>query len=154
MPTPHASAAQTYSAVIDHVQEVLLYGSADLAYWQDHLAPVGLAPTPYADRAALVLAAPALRWANLPFCELTLGVFVGQASSGTPSSELYLASAYNSSRLLTWLERQLFQTPYTHRAIAVTATNPATIIPDEWHLRTAAHHARSRTYRSPPPGKR
>ncbi|PDV96484.1 hypothetical protein [Candidatus Chloroploca asiatica] len=228
MRTPHDTTARSYSAVIDHVQEVLLYGSADLAYWQHRLAPVGLTPTPHADRALLVLAAPALRWAGIPFRELTLGVFVGEGLTGTSPSGLYLASAYNSSRLLAWLERQFFQTPYTHRSIAVTATNPATITishdktlvlcalmrpaahplwqrdelwtgsiilpgpgsgwfrarlggpttayrfdpaadtftldagdplsrllaesqftPDEWHLRTDAHHARSRTYRLP-----
>ncbi|RRR65338.1 MAG: hypothetical protein EI684_23500 [Candidatus Viridilinea halotolerans] len=230
MRTPHDPSASSYSAEIDHVQEVLLYGGADLAYWQRRLAPVGLAPAPHAGRAYLVLAAPALRWANIPFCEITLGVFVGQwPATGTPPSGLYLASAYNSSRLLTWLERQLFQTPYAHRSITVTATNPAAITlahgktmllraamrsaahplwqrdelwtgaiilpgpgslwfrarlgglttayrfdpvadtfaidaadplsrllaeaqftPYEWHLRTDAHHARSRTYRSPP----
>lgn len=104
-----------------------LIGSADLAYWQRCLAPEGLAPTPLGGRAQLVLSAPDLRWSGMRFQELSLGVIVGQAPAGEPALGLYLAHAYNSSRLLALLERALFQTPYAHRATQVTAALPAAI---------------------------
>jgi hypothetical protein len=116
-----------YITTISQVREVTLLGSADLTFWQDHLAHEGLAPTPANGRAQLIVSAPDLRWSGMRFHELSLGVIVGQPPAGTPPAGLYLAYAANSSRLLAFLERRLFHTPYEYQAVCVDATHPASI---------------------------
>lgn len=125
MKQTQSSSAHPYIAVIPQVREVTLLGSADLAFWQGQLAREGLAPTPVHQRAQLVLSAPDLRWSGIRFQELSLGVTVGRAPGGEPSTGLYLTRAYNSSRLLAFLERTLFQTPYAYQATQVTVARPA-----------------------------
>ena len=119
--------AVPYITTIAQVREVTLVGSADLTFWQRHLAHKNLAPTPANGRAQLILSAPNLRWSGIRFQELSLGVLVGQPPAGMPLTGLYLAYAANSSRLLAFLERTLFHTPYECQAVCVDATLPASI---------------------------
>lgn len=124
---PASSAPAPYITVIPQVREVTLLGSADLAFWQGCLAPEGLAPSPAQGRAQLVLSAPDLRWSGIRFQEFSIAVVAGPPPDGEPAAGLYLAGAYNSSRLLAFLERALFQTPYDHRPTRVDAAFPASI---------------------------
>jgi hypothetical protein len=116
-----------YITTIAQVREVTLLGSAELTFWQRYLAHEGLAPTPANGRAQLVLSAPDLRWGGIRFQELSLGVVVGQPPGGAPPLGLYLAYAANSSRLLAFLERTLFATPYEHQPTRVEAALPASM---------------------------
>lgn len=120
--------AAPYIAVISQVQEVVLLGSADLAFWQRELARAGLAPAPRDGRAQLMLSAPVLRWAGIRFRELSLTVAVGAPPAGEPAIGYYLAQAYNSSCLLAAFERALFATPYKQRSIQVDAPFPAIVV--------------------------
>lgn len=121
------SAAVPYITVISQVRELTLLGSADLSFWQRHLAREGLAPTPAGGRAQLILSAPELRWGGVRFRELSLGVVAGAPPAGAPPTGLALVCAANSSRALAFLERTLFQTPYVHLPIAVEASLPASM---------------------------
>lgn len=135
---PGAEPAAPYITVIPQVQEVNLAGSADLAFWQEHLAATGLAPTPGPGGAQVLLSAPDLRWGGIRFQELSLTVVVSQLSGGAPADGLYLAHAYNSSRALALLERVLFHTPYERRPLHIRTTAPVSI--------TVPHRASTRLH--------
>ena len=56
-----------YVTIVEHVKEVSLYGSADLAYWRRHLEPEGLAPFDDRGRAELILIAADMVWKGARF---------------------------------------------------------------------------------------
>ena len=99
-----------YVATITPVRELILAGSADLAYWRARLAAVGLFPHDNGGRAALTLSAISGRFRGLPFREFSVAVVVG-AEDGRDDS-VYLVGAFNSSRLMAFAERAFFRTPY------------------------------------------
>lgn len=119
--------AAPYIAVISAIEEVVLLGNADLAFWQRELAHSVLTPVPRAGRAQLMLSAPRLRWGGIRFHELSLAVVVDHPQAGADAGGLYLAGAYNSSRLLAFLERALFTTPYEHQSLQIETKLPASI---------------------------
>lgn len=127
MKKSHPGSDPPYIAVIPQVREVTLLGSADLAFWERHLTREGLAPVPAQGRAQLILSAPDLRWSGIRFQELSLAVVVSEGSAGAHPSGLYLVHAYNSSRLLAFLERALFHTPYERQSTCVDVALPASI---------------------------
>ena len=100
-----------YIATIAPVRELILAGSADLAYWRQRLAAVGLFPHDDSGRAAVSISAIAGRFRGLPFREVSVAVVVGERDDG-PADAIYLAGAFNSSRPLAWAERAFFRTPY------------------------------------------
>ena len=100
-----------FIATIAPVREVILAGTADLAYWRARLATVGLFPHDDNGRATLTLSTIAGRFRGLPFRELSVAVVVSQQDGGPPDA-IYLAEAFNSSRPLAWAERAFFRTPY------------------------------------------
>jgi hypothetical protein len=109
----------TYIATITQVREVILAGSADLAYWRARLAAVGLFPHDDNGRAAVTISAIAGRFRGLPFREVSVGVVVGERDD-SPADAIYLAGAFNSSRPLAWAERTFFRTPYQLAAIRLS----------------------------------
>ena len=100
-----------YIATIAPVRELILAGSADLAYWRQRLAAVGLFPHDDGGRAAVSVSAIAGRFRGLPFREVSVAVVVGERDDGLADA-IYLAGAFNSSRPLAWAERAFFRTPY------------------------------------------
>ena len=99
-----------YIATIAPVREVILAGSADLAYWRARLAGVGLFPHDDGGRAALSVSAIAGRFRGLPFREFSVAIVAGEEDGRDDS--IYIIGAFNSSRLLAWAERAFFRTPY------------------------------------------
>ena len=112
-----------YIATITPVRELILAGTADLAYWRARLAPVGLFPHDGGGRAALTLSAIAGRFRGLPFREFSVAVVAGEEDGRADS--IYLVGAFNSSRLLAWSERAFFRTPYQPAAIRLSEQPPA-----------------------------
>ncbi len=112
-----------YIATITPVRELILAGTADLAYWRARLAVVGLFPHDDGGRAALTLSAIAGRFRGLPFREFSVGVVAGEEKGGDDS--VYLVGAFNSSRLLAWAERTFFRTPYEPANIRLNEQPPA-----------------------------
>lgn len=97
-----------YTAVISPVRETILIGAADLACWRGYLRPERLEPFEEGDRASLLVTAMESKFNGIPFRELTFSVRVGDGNA------VYLAHAFNSSRLLGFAERTLFRTPYAY----------------------------------------
>ena len=112
-----------FVATITPVRELILAGTADLAYWRTRLAAVGLFPHDAGGRAALTLSAIAGRFRGLPFREFSVGVVAGEEEGRDDS--VYLVGAFNSSRLLAWAERTFFRTPYEPAEIRLNETPPA-----------------------------
>lgn len=113
-----------YVATIEHVREVALVGSADLAYWSDRLAHEGLFAWSNAGRAEILISVPQLRWMGLTFRELSIAVRVSQRADGSTDDGVFLLYAFNSLRLLAFVERNWFSTPYYHAGISLDASRP------------------------------
>ena len=62
-----AASAAPWAAVIAPVREVILAGTADLAYWREQLWPEGLRPAEAEGRAALLVTAMSAKFNGLPF---------------------------------------------------------------------------------------
>lgn len=118
------SRAVKYVATVPNVKEVILAGSADLAYWRDRLAGEGLIP--YADegKAQLLISVTALKWMGFPSRELTISVTVSRNADGSTPDEAYLVHAYNSSVMMAFMERIFFQTPYYPAQIEISERIP------------------------------
>jgi hypothetical protein len=121
--------ARPFIATVPHVVEIALVAAADLAFWRAKLEPAGLSPVDRAGRAELFLSATDLRWMGKRSQEFTVGLavrprFPGQADTGVQDG-LYLVHAFNSSRLLAFIERAFFQTPYDPAQIAARPGPPA-----------------------------
>ena len=111
------SATVPYIATIQHVREVALVGSSDLAYWSKHLQTARLYPWNNAGQAELLVSVPRLRWMGLSFCELSIAVRVSLSSDGASDDGVYLAYAFNTRPMMAWMERAFFSTPYHHAQI-------------------------------------
>jgi hypothetical protein len=116
-----------YIAEITQVREVVLRGTADLAYWAEHLRSVNLFPAESGGQAQVVISTIASKYLGIRFRELCIAVLVRRQDPGAGPDGLYLAQAYNSSRLFAFIERRCFATPYRHGKIDVEASLPATM---------------------------
>jgi hypothetical protein len=114
----------TYIAQLQHVRELALIGTADLAFWTQKLQPEDLVPAPTEGSARILISGIASRYMGLPFRELIIAIFAAPAE-GDERNGAYLVQAFNSSRLLAWSERTFFSTPYVHGQVDV-AIGPAT----------------------------
>jgi hypothetical protein len=106
-------------AEIRSVREVTLKGSADFDIWRDELKAEGLVPARSGGRAAVVITGTSARFKGLPFRELAVAVAVAPPEGSPYPETLFLAQAFNSSRLLAWCERTAFRTPYLHAQVRV-----------------------------------
>ena len=116
-----------YIAQINHVKEVILFGTADLLFWRERLRTQGLIPYDDKGQAALLITATDLAWLGIRFQELTVSVVVSQPEDGRRQDGFYLVCAFNSSRLLALAERTFFQTPYHHAQVQVEHRLPASL---------------------------
>jgi hypothetical protein len=112
-----------YVAEIKDVREMCLVGAADLEFWKTHLSQSRLSPTSFAGHARVFISAVKLKWMGIAFEELSIAIAIDPPDSSTHS--IYLASAFNTSRLLAWCERTFFQTPYEHAQITMQAEQPS-----------------------------
>lgn len=127
MGTHTAAAAAPYITEIEDVREVSLLGAADAAWWREHLRREELHPFCGDGVAEVVVNTVDMRWMGVRFRELVLAVYVSRQPDGAGRDGLYLAHAFNTSRLLAFAERTLFQTPYEHGAIRVEHRAPAEV---------------------------
>jgi len=110
-----------YIAEVRGSQEVSLVGAADFDYWAERLKPEGLFPVRTGDRAELFVSAVSSRWRGVRFSEFSIAVLAGKDRGGTTRDGYFLVAAYNTSRLFTFVERNLFHTPYRRARISVGA---------------------------------
>jgi hypothetical protein len=99
-----------YIATIAPVRELILAGSADLAYWRQRLAAVRLFPHDDSGRAAVSISAIAGRFTACRSARCPWPWWLAKGTDGRRA--IYLAGAFNSSRPLAWAERAFFRTPY------------------------------------------
>ena len=89
--------------------EVTLRGKASAVTWRDYLADSGgLEPAESDGRVGLMLSAIATTFMGVRFSELVIAVELHRARP----EGVFLAGAYNSSRLFTFFEKHWFGTPY------------------------------------------
>jgi hypothetical protein len=115
--TPHP-----YIAEVRNSQEVTLYGSADLKYWQQRLLSEKLVPVEQDGKARLMISAVASRWLGVRFSEFSIVILAnpaGHAAIDEGHSGYFLPTAYNTSRPFTFIEQRYFQTPYSYGKVDV-----------------------------------
>lgn len=103
-----------YIATVDGVRDVTLVGAADYAYWADRLTGQELTPLNVSGRAEIWICADKLKWMGVSFAELTVSIRIG-----VEGKDIFLISAFNTSRVFSWFERTCFHTPYRHAQIDV-----------------------------------
>jgi hypothetical protein len=114
-----------YAAEIKNVKEIVLFGTANLEFWQNHLQAENLFPYSPNGLAEFMISATELTYMGAQFRELVFSFLVcEQADPGKPSG-FFLVHAFNSSRLFALLERSMFQTPYYHGNVQVADQIPA-----------------------------
>lgn len=116
-----------YIASIPHVKEVALWGSADLAFWREHLNRVGLFPYDDNGSAEVIISASALKYYGVRFRELTVAVSVVTREGAQEREAVYLAQAFNSSRWFAFAERAFFHTPYDYASVALEDRVPVSM---------------------------
>jgi len=114
-----------WTAQVDHVVEVSLFGYADLDYWTAKLAPQNLLPIDHNHRAQLLIITGDARFRGLRFKEISFSVLARRPDDATEAA--FLAQAWNSSRFFAWCERTFFKTPYAHAQVDISAATGALI---------------------------
>jgi hypothetical protein len=115
-----------YAARLEHVREVSLVGTADLAYWTGPLHAENLVPAEQGGRAQLLLVAADSKFLGIRFTELSFSVLVALPGEAEGQGA-YLAQAFNSVRFFAFCERALFKTPYHHGRTSVKTSLPAAV---------------------------
>jgi hypothetical protein len=116
-----------YIAVLPHVREIALLGTADLDFWKDRLAAEDLSPLDFDGHARLLISAIESRFMAIRFCEISITVFARRNGGDDGQEGLFLALAFNSSRFFAAIERAAFSTPYRHGRIRVDTGLPGSI---------------------------
>src|SRR5947209_20045135 len=94
-----------YVADLAHVREVSLFGTADLAFWQDRLRFEGLIPTESDGHAQLWVVAADAKFMGVRFRELSFSVLASRHEAGASQDGAFLVRAFNSCRLFAFSER-------------------------------------------------
>ena len=116
-----------WAAELEHVREVSLLGTADLAFWKDRLLTQDLLPIERDGQAQLLIVAADSKFKGIRFRELSFSVLVARLEDETRQEAAYLEHAFNSNRFLAFCERVFFSTPYSHGDVGVSAALPASI---------------------------
>jgi hypothetical protein len=116
-----------YHVELTKVREVTLVGSADLAFWKDHLRPAGLHPARINGKAEVLIVACASRFFLVPFREVSFSVIVARAEDGPGRDGAFLLHAFNSVRFFAFCERAFFHTPYYPASIDVGVELPSRV---------------------------
>lgn len=113
-----------YDVQVSNVREVTLLGSADLAYWRDHLHSTGLYPVPESGEAQIVMSATEARFMGIRFREFPISIPVSLTDGG-PQDGYYLIHAINSIRFFAFVERVRFRTPYFYGRVEMSHALPS-----------------------------
>jgi hypothetical protein len=116
-----------WAAVLDHVREVSLFGTADLSFWTDWLRSEDLQPAECDGQAQLMIVAADEKYMALRFQELSFSIVVRPPEPSTQQNAAYLVGAFNSRWLFAFGERVLFSTPYEYGRVAVSTARPVAI---------------------------
>jgi len=115
----------TYNVEISPVREIALRGSADLSFWTSRLEREELLPADDGGTAQVLITAMTSKFMGIPFGEVSVAVFVRGHDDGGDADGVFLAHAFNSSRLFAFVERTFFHTPYCHARLQLDCRLPA-----------------------------
>lgn len=121
------STAIRYVAAPNHVREVTLRGTADLAFWKSRLAHDDLAPAVRGNRAELLIIGANMAFMGLRFTELSFSVQVLPTADAQYPNAALLIHAFNTSRMFALCERTFFRTPYYYGDCHVSTSAPVSI---------------------------
>jgi hypothetical protein len=113
-----------HAARLEHVREVSLVGTADLAYWSARLQAENLVPSERDGRAQMLVVAADSRFMGIRFTELSFSLLVAPPDDANEQGA-YLVRAFNSVRFFAYCERALFKTPYDHGRTSLRTALPA-----------------------------
>jgi hypothetical protein len=108
-----------YVAILPHVREVSIVGTADFGFWADRLRAEGLVPVESEGRAQILIISADSRFKGIRFQELSFSISLGSGA--------FLVQAFNSRRFFAFCERTLFGTPYDFGQVQLSASLPASI---------------------------
>jgi hypothetical protein len=114
-----------YLALIEDVQEVSLTARADWDYWSRLLKSERLVPYRGGRGAEIQISGTRLKWMGIRFCELVIAIAASEQEDGSTRDGMYLVTAFNSSRMLAWMERAFFGTPYWYAPLHVEPDVPS-----------------------------
>jgi hypothetical protein len=109
------------------VREISLLGTSDLPFWKDRLAADDLSPIEFDGQARVLISAMESRYLGVRFREISITVFARRNEGDGGQNGLFLALAFNSSRLFAAIERTAFSTPYRHGSIRLDTHFPGSI---------------------------
>ena len=116
-----------WAAKLDHVREVSLLGTAELAWWKDRLAAEELVPAEKDGSAQILIVAAEGKFMWLTFRELSFSVLVAGPNDDPEQPGSFLAKAFNSRRFFAFCERVFFSTPYDYGNVRLSASMPAAV---------------------------
>ncbi|MDB5351409.1 MAG: hypothetical protein JWN86_2656 [Planctomycetota bacterium] len=116
-----------YVAVLPHVSEIALLGRADLGFWRDRMKPDRLVPEEFDGKARVLISAIESKFLGLTFREVCISVFARREDDGDGRQGIYLAAAFNTSRIFATMERAFFSTPYQRGEIELAVHLPGAI---------------------------
>jgi hypothetical protein len=116
--------ALDYREVQQDVQELILVGSARSEYWEDILYPQNFAPRSRKGRINVWLDFTLGRWMTKPYFELRTLIEIEINKHEIDEQGFYLASVLNSSRFLSFVERNLHNMPHQQADIAIQVSTP------------------------------
>ena len=128
-----------YHVTVHQVQEVSLFGSADLSYWRKALVDYALHPAQRNGTAELIVSATRARFMGKCFRELSFSVVVTEMEGTDRRDGVFMFHAYNSSSFFAWVERTFFHTPYVAGDLTVSAGESPFVLLRE--RREAVFHA-------------
>lgn len=123
---PLATPSLQWAAQLDHVREVSLLGTADLAYWKARLKDAGLVPIERDGRAQILISGADSKYLGIKFQELSFSILAAPTEEQGREGA-YLLRAFNSQRFFAFCERVFFSTPYYHGMVHVMPSYPAAI---------------------------
>ena len=110
---------------LEHVREVTLFASADLAPWRRRLEPLGLRPLEHEGRARWMVLGGAARFAGMAFRELSFSLMLDLPGAEAGPGGAFLWLAFQSRQLFAFCERTFFATPYAHGDVGLECGPPA-----------------------------
>lgn len=116
-----------FAAYIENVKEVALFGTADLGFWREVLKGEQFYPFDDGGKAGILISAPNLVWKGVQFSEFSVSIAISQQEDGSTSDGFFLVHAFNSNRLLGFMERSFFRTPYYHAGVEVSERAPVSV---------------------------
>jgi len=116
-----------YAVHPTRVEEITLFGTADLSFWRAYLEEEKLEPLVYRERARIMVMGASMTYLGLRYTEISFSVVIALAVGEKTKPAAFLLGAFNSSWLATWSERMLLGAPYRYAECTIASDPDASI---------------------------